>query len=144
VHTTATPEELRRAYKAGSLQLHPDKNPHPNADQLFVQFKDAYAVLNDGNLREQYNRFGAQILDPKRSDIVSHIVGKHTAAPVSSSHHLTVSSSMMYRYGFRICHVIWFNLFRYIWSCRQHGSLRVTRSISNGINHGIKREIIRV
>jgi curved DNA-binding protein CbpA len=75
VPTTATNEEIRRAYKAGSLVLHPDKNPSPNAEAIFVAFKEAYTVLNDGVLRERYNRFGIDILRQKTDDVVPFIVG---------------------------------------------------------------------
>jgi hypothetical protein len=50
--------EIKRAFKKLSLQLHPDKNPSPDAADQFDSVKKAYDVLMDLELREVYNKFG--------------------------------------------------------------------------------------
>lgn len=59
VTRSSNPLEIKRAYKKLSLQLHPDKNPSPDATEQFDRVKQAYDVLMDMELREVYNKFGA-------------------------------------------------------------------------------------
>ena len=60
VTRSSNPLEIKRAYKKLSLQLHPDKNPSPDASDQFDAVKQAYDVLMDMELREVYNKFGAE------------------------------------------------------------------------------------
>jgi len=65
----SNPLEIKRAYKKLSLQTHPDKNPSPTAVDEFDALKQAYDVLLDMELREVYNKFGAEgIRTNKRYD----------------------------------------------------------------------------
>lgn len=59
VSRSSNPLEIKRAYKKLSLQLHPDKNPSPNAASEFDALKQSYDVLMDMELREVYDKFGA-------------------------------------------------------------------------------------
>lgn len=53
--TEATTAELRRAYRALALQLHPDRNPDPAAAARFRAITEAYAVLADPTRRADYD-----------------------------------------------------------------------------------------
>jgi len=65
----SNPLEIKRAYKRLSLQLHPDKNPDPNAVTQFDEVKQAYDTLMDMEYREVYNKFGKEgIKSNKRFD----------------------------------------------------------------------------
>jgi curved DNA-binding protein CbpA len=65
----SSPLEIKRAYKKLSLQLHPDKNPSPDATEQFDAVKQAYDVLMDMELREVYNKFGREgVKSNKRYD----------------------------------------------------------------------------
>lgn len=59
VNRSSNPLEIKRAFKKLSLQLHPDKNPSPDANDQFDAVKQAYDVLMDLEFREVYNKFGA-------------------------------------------------------------------------------------
>lgn len=56
----SNPLEIKRAYKRLSLQLHPDKNPEPDAVDKFDAVKQAYDTLMDMEFREVYNKFGKE------------------------------------------------------------------------------------
>lgn len=60
VTRASNPLEIKRAYKKLSLQLHPDKNPSPDAVDQFDAVKQAYDGLMDLELREVYNKFGKE------------------------------------------------------------------------------------
>jgi curved DNA-binding protein CbpA len=65
----SNPLEIKRAYKKLSLQLHPDKNPSPDASDQFDAVKRAYDILMDLELRDVYNKFGIEgITSNKRYD----------------------------------------------------------------------------
>jgi curved DNA-binding protein CbpA len=50
------PEEIKAAYRALVLLHHPDQNPdRPDAHERFLEIKDAYELLSDPELREDYD-----------------------------------------------------------------------------------------
>ena len=67
----STPLEIRSSYKTISRKLHPDKNPAPNAQELFDEMKGAYDILMDEQQRDIYNRFGEGDLsfDPRMDEL---------------------------------------------------------------------------
>jgi molecular chaperone DnaJ len=58
VSPTAGEEELKKAYRKLALQLHPDKNAGPEAEERFKELNEAYQILSDPQRRTQYDRFG--------------------------------------------------------------------------------------
>jgi len=56
VETTATEEEIKRAYKVLALKYHPDKNP--NAGDKFKEISGAYDVLSDPQKKKIYDKYG--------------------------------------------------------------------------------------
>ena len=58
VSRTATPDELKRAYRRRARELHPDTNPDPAAAEQFKEVARAYEVLSDHDQRARYDRFG--------------------------------------------------------------------------------------
>jgi molecular chaperone DnaJ len=59
VGKSASPEELKRAYRKLALQYHPDRNPDdPQAEARFKEVNEAYEVLSDQGKRQRYDTFG--------------------------------------------------------------------------------------
>ena len=59
IEKTATPEEIKKAFRRKARELHPDVNSSPDAEDRFKEVNEAYDVLSDSGKREQYDRFGA-------------------------------------------------------------------------------------
>lgn len=59
VSKTATPEELKKAYRKLALQYHPDRNPgNKEAEEKFKEAAEAYEVLSNPEKRQRYDQFG--------------------------------------------------------------------------------------
>ena len=56
VGQSATTEEIRKAYKEKCKSLHPDVNKSPDATRIMQEVNEAYRVLNDRYLRQQYDK----------------------------------------------------------------------------------------
>ncbi len=61
VERSASPEEIKKAYRRLAKQYHPDFNKDDGeSEKKFREIKEAYDVLSDPQKREQYDRFGHQ------------------------------------------------------------------------------------
>lgn len=59
VERTASPEEIKRAYRRLAMQYHPDRNPDDvAAEEKFKEATEAYEILRDPDHRSRYDRFG--------------------------------------------------------------------------------------
>ena len=65
VSKSATPEEIKKAYRALAKKYHPDMNPgDKEAEAKFKEANEAYDVLSDSEKRQKYDQFGHAAFDP--------------------------------------------------------------------------------
>ncbi|CAM6054750.1 unnamed protein product [Sphagnum tenellum] len=59
ISRSATPEDIKKAYRKLAVQYHPDKNPgDKKAEEKFKELSEAYEVLSDSQKRQMYDQFG--------------------------------------------------------------------------------------
>jgi molecular chaperone DnaJ len=59
VSKSATPEEIKKAYRQQALKFHPDRNPgDKSAEDKFKEAAEAYEVLSDPQKKARYDQFG--------------------------------------------------------------------------------------
>ena len=55
---SASPEEIKRAYRKLARQYHPDVSKHADAENKFKELGEAYEVLKDPEKRAKYDKYG--------------------------------------------------------------------------------------
>ncbi|GLI70085.1 hypothetical protein VaNZ11_014860 [Volvox africanus] len=73
IKRSATPAEVRAAYRNAARQLHPDTNASPAAQEDFQRIKAAYEILGDSRLRNLYDNVGLKALGPKFATLWSYL-----------------------------------------------------------------------
>jgi molecular chaperone DnaJ len=61
VSKTASPDEIKKAYRKIAIKFHPDKNPDdPSAEDKFKEAAEAYEVLSNADKKQRYDQYGHQ------------------------------------------------------------------------------------
>ncbi len=58
VQRSASPEEIKKAFRRLAMQYHPDRNNEDGAEARFKEIGEAYEVLSDAEKRSAYDRYG--------------------------------------------------------------------------------------
>ena len=59
VSKSASPEEIKKAYRKKAIQYHPDKNQgDKEAEEKFKEAAEAYEVLSNAEKKQRYDQFG--------------------------------------------------------------------------------------
>ena len=59
VSKSATPEEIKKAYRQKAIQFHPDKNPGDKAsEEKFKEAAEAYEILSNPEKKQRYDQYG--------------------------------------------------------------------------------------
>lgn len=58
VPKSASPEDLKKAFRQQALKYHPDRNKDADASEKFKEVNAAYQVLSDPERRAAYDRYG--------------------------------------------------------------------------------------
>ena len=66
VESTATQQQIRKAYYRLAQQYHPDKSPDPQHHQHFLNINEAYQILGDKAKREIYHYRWLQFKNPPK------------------------------------------------------------------------------
>lgn len=64
VSSTAHTAEIKRAYRRLAVMYHPDKNPSPEAEEIFKLINEAYDVLSDPDKRRVYDSRFETVFEP--------------------------------------------------------------------------------
>ena len=68
VARNATPEDIKKAYRALANKYHPDKNKgDKQAEEMFKKISEAYAVLSNPEKRQDYDAMGSSAFRGKFS-----------------------------------------------------------------------------
>ena len=64
ISKSATPEEIKKAYRKKALEFHPDKNPgDAAAEENFKACAEAYEILSDASKKAKYDQYGHQAFE---------------------------------------------------------------------------------
>ena len=59
VSKSASPDEIKSAYRRLAKKYHPDVNKEPGADEKFKEVNEAYECLSDPQKKSNYDQFGS-------------------------------------------------------------------------------------
>src|SRR5437763_4198184 len=85
VKKTATPEEIRKAFRKLARTHHPDVNPgHKRAEEKFKEISEANDILSDEKKRKVYDQLGfySDQIDPAQAAAYARHQGGGGGVPV--------------------------------------------------------------
>ncbi|KAL7380050.1 hypothetical protein ABVT39_010523 [Epinephelus coioides] len=104
VESTATPKEIKKAYRQKALTCHPDKNPdNPKAAELFHQLSQALEVLTDAAAKAAYDKICAakkqaeernRKLDDRRKKIKLDLETREQQAEAQSQEEVRITRTL--------------------------------------------------
>ena len=85
VKKTATPEEIRKAFRKAARKYHPDVNPNDKkAEEKFKEISEANDILSDEKKRKVYDQLGfySDQIDPAQAEAYARQQGAGGRSPV--------------------------------------------------------------
>lgn len=64
ISKSASPDEIKRAYRREARKYHPDVNKAAGAEEKFKEINEAYQVLSDSQKKAAYDQFGHSAFEP--------------------------------------------------------------------------------
>lgn len=78
---SATPQEIKDAYRALARRFHPDLSTEPDAESRFLRVQEAYEILNDPQQRQAYDLLREKEGLAERSALVLRPTLSHPVLP---------------------------------------------------------------
>lgn len=86
IERSASPEEIKRAYRRLARKYHPDVSKEAHAEEKFKELGEAYEVLKDPQKRSQYDQYGEYWKHQGQQQQTHSQTGNH-ANPGGAYHH---------------------------------------------------------
>lgn len=77
VPPSATPEQIKAAYRKKAAQYHPDKNQSADAPLRFREVQEAYELLSDAERRMAYDEYRQRSLIEDPTQVAWELAGKY-------------------------------------------------------------------
>lgn len=77
VPPSATPEQIKAAYRKKAAQYHPDKNQSADAPLRFREVQEAYELLSDPERRMAYDEYRQRSLIEDPTQVAWELAGKY-------------------------------------------------------------------
>lgn len=77
VPPSATPEQIKAAYRKKAAQYHPDKNQSADAPQRFREVQEAYELLSDPERRKAYDEHRQRSLIEDPAQVAWELAGNY-------------------------------------------------------------------
>ena len=65
ISKSASPDEIKKAYRTLAKKYHPDINKEPGAEEKFKEVQEAYDILSDDKKKALYDQYGWAGVDPQ-------------------------------------------------------------------------------
>lgn len=73
INRNASREEIKKAYRSKAFEIHPDRNPNPEATEKFKELSRAYTELMNPSKRFDYDQYGPQPQQNSSEGIVQRV-----------------------------------------------------------------------
>lgn len=77
VPPSATPDQIKAAYRKKAAQYHPDKNRSADAPQRFREVQEAYELLSDPERRKAYDEHRQRSLIDDPAQVAWELAGRY-------------------------------------------------------------------
>ena len=75
VSSSASADEIKKAYRRLARKYHPDVNKDPGAEEKFKEINAAYEILSDEQKRRQYDQYGDNMFGGQNFHDFAHAQG---------------------------------------------------------------------